>query len=403
MFFRASRKFAFLPQEVVIVAAKRTPIGSFMGALSTVPAPALASHAIKAALHQASLKPEQITEVILGQVLSAGVGQSPTRQASKHAGLPDETICTGVNKVCSSGAKSITLAAQGIALGHSDIVVAGGMENMSLAPFLLPNYRAGQLMGDGVVIDSITHDGLLCPFNKTMMGSCTEKTNSKYEITREEQDNYCVKSYQRSAEAWNRNFFLNEVQDIEVSTKKGSVIVKEDEEFKKVKFDKVPGLKPVFEKNGTITAANASSINDGACALILMSGEKAKKMGIKPLARILSFADSETEPVHFGIAPKDAMMKAIERAGVSKTRVDLFEINEAFSSVVVANMKLLGLDHSIVNVNGGAVSLGHPVGMSGARITSTLIYALRESGKSIGVVGVCNGGGGATSIVVEVI
>lgn len=398
-----TRKFAFLPNEVVIVAAKRTPIGSFMGSLSTVPAPRLAAHAIKSALAQSSLKPEQVSEVILGHVLSAGVGQSPTRQASIFAGLPNETICTGVNKVCSSGIKAITLAAQGITLGHSDIVVAGGMENMSLAPFLLPNYRSGQLMGDGVVIDSITHDGLFCPFNKTMMGSCAEKTILKFEVTREEQDVYCVKSYERAAAAWKRGFFSKEVEKIEVQGKKAASFVDEDEEFKKVKFDKISTLKPVFEKNGSITAANASSINDGACALILMTASRAKSLGVKPLARILSFADSETEPVHFGIAPKEAMMTAIERSGLSKNKVDLYEINEAFSAVVVANMKLLGLDHSKVNVNGGGVSLGHPLGMSGARIVSTLIYALMEQNKSIGVAGICNGGGGATALVLEVI
>ena len=372
-----------------------------MGSLSTVPAPRLAAHAIKAALYQANLKPVQISEVILGHVLAAGVGQSPTRQAAIFARLSNETICTGVNKVCSSGIKAISFAAQGIALGHSDIVVAGGMESMSLAPFLLPNYRSGQLMGDGVVIDSITHDGLLCPFNKTMMGSCAEKTVIKYEITREEQDAFCIKSYERTAAAWKRGFFASEVEKFEVEGKKGTVSVVEDEEFRKVKFDKIPSLKPVFEKNGTITAANASSINDGACALILMSGERAKALGVKPLARILSFADSETEPTHFGVAPKDAMMTAIERAGISKSKVDLYEINEAFSAVTVANMKLLALEHSKVNINGGAASLGHPLGMSGARIVATLMYALKEQNKTIGVAGICNGGGGATAMVIE--
>jgi acetyl-CoA C-acetyltransferase len=400
---KIGRKFSFLPQEVVIVAAKRTPIGSFMGNLSTVSAPNLAAYAIKAALTQADLKPEKITEVILGHVISAGVGQSPTRQAAVFAGLPNETICTGVNKVCSSGMKSISLAAQGIALGHSDIVVAGGMENMSLAPFMLPNYRTGQLMGDGIVHDAITYDGLMCPFTKSMMGSCAEKTVIRYEITREEQDAFCIKSYERSAAAWKRGFFLSEVEKISIPSKKGNVLIEEDEEFRKVKFDKISLLKPVFEKNGTITAANASTINDGACALILMSGARAKTLGIKPLARILSYADNETEPVHFSIAPKDAIMKAIENAKVSKSKVDLYEINEAFSSVVLANMKLLGLDHSIVNVNGGGVSLGHPVGMSGARLIATLIYALKEKNKTLGVAGICNGGGGATAMVIEAI
>ena len=397
------RSFSFLPQDIVIVAAKRTPIGSFMGSLSTVTAPQLAATAIKAALGQASINPDQVTEVIMGHVLSAGVGQAPTRQAALFAGLRHSTACTGVNKVCSSGIKSITLAAQGISLGHSDIVVAGGMENMSLAPFLLPNYRTGQLMGDSVVVDSITHDGLLCPFSKSMMGSCAEKTATKYEITRENQDEYCISSYNRAAEAWKRGFFASEVVKVEVQSKRGNFSFEEDEEYKKVKFDKIPSLKPVFEKNGTITAANASSINDGACALILMTADKARNLGIKPLARVLAYADSEIEPVHFSVAPKDAIMLALERAQINKGRVDLFEINEAFSSVPIANMKLLGLDPRIVNVNGGAVSFGHPLGMSGARIVTTLIYALREQNKKLGVAGICNGGGGATAIVIEAI
>lgn len=403
MLKRISRAFSYLPEEVVIVAAKRTPIGSFMGGLSTVPAPHLAALATKAALTQASIKPEQVTEVIMGHVLSAGVGQSPTRQATLYAGLPHSTICTGINKVCSSGIKSITIAAQGLSLGHGEIIVAGGMENMSLAPFLLPNYRAGQLMGDSVVVDSITHDGLLCPFNKTMMGSCAEKTAAKYEVTREDQDNYCTSSYNRAVEAWKRGFFNSEVIEVSFQSKKGTIVVKEDEEFKKVKFEKIPTLKPAFEKDGTITAANASKISDGACALVLMTADKARNLGIKPLARILGFADSEIEPVHFSVAPKDAIMTALERAQINKGRVDLFEINEAFSSVAIANMKLLGLDPNIVNVNGGAVSLGHPLGMSGARIVTTLIYALREQNKRIGVAGICNGGGGATALVLEVI
>lgn len=403
MLSRLTRGFAFLPQEIVIVAAKRTPMGSFMGALSTVSAPKLAAHAIKASLGQAGLKPNQISEVILGHVLSAGVGQSPARQAAIFAGLPNEVICTGVNKLCASGMKSITLAAQGIALGHSDIVVAGGMENMSLAPFMLPNYRSGQLMGDGIILDAINNDGLMCPFNKLMMGSCAEKTNAKYEITREQQDAYCIKSYERSAAAWKRGFFKTEVERFEVTTKKGTNVVEEDEEYKKVKFDKIPSLKPVFEKNGTITAANASTINDGAAALILMTAARAREIGAKPIARILSFADNETEPVHFAIAPKDAFVKTIERAGISKSDVDLFEINEAFSSVALANMKLLGLDHEKVNVNGGAASLGHPIGMSGARIVGSLIYALKENNKRLGLAGICNGGGGATAILIEAI
>jgi acetyl-CoA C-acetyltransferase len=403
MFKNISRNFAFLPQEVVIVAAKRTPIGSFMGSLSSISAPQLASISIKACLSQSNLVPNQITEVILGHVLSSGVGQSPSRQAAIAAGLPHSTVCFGINKVCASGMKAVTIASEGLSLGNSEIVVAGGMENMSLAPFLLPNYRAGQLMGDAVVVDSITHDGLFCPFNKQMMGSCAEKTVEKYQITREEQDNYCIRSYKKSAEAWGRGFFKDEVEIVEVQTRKGNIRVDQDEEFKKVKVEKIPTLKPAFEKNGTITAANASSINDGACALILMTAERAKTLGINPLAKVLAFADAEGEPVHFSVAPKEAIMTALERASINKGLVDLFEINEAFSSVALANAKLLGLDLEKVNVNGGAVSLGHPIGMSGARIVATLIYALREQNKRIGVAAVCNGGGGATAVVVEAI
>lgn len=404
MIGRLSRNFGFLPKDIVIVAAQRTPIGSFMGTLSNVSAPKLGAHAIKAALEQAKIQPRDVEEVIMGHVLQAGVGQAPTRQAALFAGLPHETICTGVNKVCSSGIKSIVFAAQSIALGSADVIVAGGMESMSLAPFLLPNYRSGQLMGDGVLHDSIMFDGLMCPFSKTMMGNCTEKTILKYGVTREEQDRYCIDSYKRSAAAWERGFYKSEVVPFQLEDKKkGNVLIDDDEEYKKVKFDKIPSLKPVFDKNGSITAANASSINDGAAALVLMTAEKAKQLGCKPLARILAFADSETEPTHFGIAPAEAMKKTIQRAGLTQERVDLFEINEAFSAVVIANMKLLGLDHSKVNVNGGAVSLGHPLGMSGARIVSTLVYALREQGKSIGVAGICNGGGGATSMAIELI
>ncbi|CAG9333709.1 unnamed protein product [Blepharisma stoltei] len=399
----ATRSFGFLPKDVVIVSAQRTPIGSFMGSLSTVPATKLGANAIRAALQKINLDPKEVNEVIMGHVLQAGCGQAPTRQATLYAGLPQETICTGVNKVCSSGIKAVVYAAQSIALGVSDVIVAGGMESMSLAPFLLPNYRSGQLMGDGVLYDSITYDGLNCPFNKVLMGACTEKTIIKYGLTREEQDKFCIDSYKRAADAWARGFFKTEVTPVEVEGKKGVVFVDEDEEFRKVKFEKIPSLKPVFDKNGSITAANASSINDGACALVVMSADKAKKLGYKPLAKILSFADSETEPTHFGIAPAEAIKKTIERAGLTKERVDLFEINEAFSAVVVANMKLLELDHSKVNVNGGAVSLGHPLGMSGARLISTLIYALKEKNKSIGVMGICNGGGGATSMAIELV
>jgi len=397
------RHFSFLPKDVVITAAKRTPIGSFMGSLSTVPAVQLGAQAIKAALSQSNIKPSDVNEVILGQIVAAGTGQNPARQAATYAGLPDNVITFSLNKMCASGLKSVVLGAQSIALGQADVVVAGGMENMSLAPFLLPNYRSGQMMGDSVVVDSMTHDGLFCPFNKKMMGACAERTAEKYDVKREEQDVYCRRSYERAAEAWKRGFFKKEVEPFEVKTKKGTTIVDIDEEYTKVKFDKISSLKPVFEKEGTITAANASSINDGAGALVLMSAEKAKSVGAKPLARIRSFADAETEPMHFGIAPSQSITKALNLGGVTKDQVDLYEVNEAFSAIVLANMKALELDPEKVNVNGGAVALGHPVGASGARILSTLIYALQESNKSLGMTGICNGGGGSTSVLIELL
>ena len=399
----STRKFSFLPQEIVILAAKRTPIGSFMGSLSQIPSTTLASISIKSCLSQAHLKPDQITEVIMGQVLSAGAGQSPSRQASLSAGLANTTLCTGVNKVCSSGLKSITLAVQGLALGESSIVVAGGMENMSLAPFLLPNYRAGQLIGDAPVIDSITHDGLSCSITKQMMGRCAEITAAKYGITREMQDNYCISSYKRAAEAWNRGFFKSEVEPVQYIGKRGNADLDEDEEYQKIEFDKVADLKPVFDKKGTITAANSSSISDGACSLILSTMDNARNLGLKPIARVLAFADVDQDPLNFSIAPYQAVTIALRRAGIKKGLIDLFEINETFSSVALVNMKVLELDADKVNVNGGAVALGHPLGMSGARIVATLIYALREKDKRLGVAAICNGGGGATALVLEVV
>ena len=398
-----TRKFSFLPQEVVILAAKRTPIGSFMGYLSQIPSTTLASICIKSCLSQANLKADQVTEVIMGQVLSAGVGQSPSRQAAISAGLPYSTICTGINKVCSSGMKSITLAVQSLTLGESSVVLSGGTENMSLSPFLLPNYRSGQLIGDASVIDSIIHDGLNCSINKQMMGSCAEKTAAKYGITREMQDKYCINSYKKAADAWTRNFFSSEVEPVQFSDKRGSVSVDQDEEFRKFNLDEVAGLKPAYEKNGTITVANAGKIADGACCLILTTLDHARRIGVKPIAKVLAFADAEQDPLHFSTAPFKAITRALDRAGVQKGFVDLYEINEAFSSVALANAKILELDLDKVNVNGGAVALGHPLGMSGARIVTTLIYALRERDLRIGVAAICNGGGGATALVLEVV
>ena len=396
------RGFTFLPKNVVITGARRTPIGSFMGAFSKVTAVQLGAAAIRAALTQAKLTPEQVEEVILGNVVQAGNRQSPSRQAALGAGLPHSTICTAINKVCASGMKSITLAAQSITLGHGNTIVAGGFESMSNIPFLVPNFRSGQLMGNATLLDAMMHDGLLCPFNNVPMGTCAEKTNEKYGITRQQQDEFAINSYKRTAEAWKRGFFKSEVEPFVIKDKKkGDIIVAEDEEYKKVKFDKIPTLKPAFVPTGSITAANASKINDGGCALVITSEAAAKAAGSTPLARILSFADAETEPTHFEIAPSLAIDKALKYAGLTKEQVDMFEINEAFSSAALVNMKLLGIPLEKVNVNGGAVAMGHPVGMSGARIVATMIYGLKEKGKRIGVAGICNGGGGATAIIIE--
>lgn len=400
--FSARRSAAFLPRNVVITAARRTPIGSFMGVLSKISAVQLGSTAIKAALAQARLQPTQIDEVIMGNVIQAGTKQSPARQAALAAGLPHATICTTVNKVCASGMKTISLAAQSVALGHGNVIVAGGFESMSNAPFLIPNFRSGQLMGNATLLDSMMHDGLMCPFTNTPMGNLAEKTNEKYGITREQQDEFAINSYKRAAEAWKRGFYRAEVEEfVIVDKKKGNIIIAEDEEYKKVKFDKIAGLKPAFIPTGSITAANASKINDGGCAVVVMSEEAARTAGSTPIARILSFADAETEPTHFEVAPSLAIEKALRYANLTKEQVDLFEINEAFSSAGLVNMKLLQLPHEKVNVNGGAVALGHPVGVSGARIVATLIYGLKEKGKRYGVAAICNGGGGATAIIVE--
>lgn len=400
--FSARRSVAFLPRNVVITAARRTPIGSFMGVLSKVSAVQLGSAAIKAALTQARLQPTQVEEVILGNVIQAGNKQSPARQVALAVGLPHATICTTINKVCASGMKTISLAAQSVALGHGNVIVAGGFESMSNAPFLIPNFRSGQLMGNATLLDSMMHDGLMCPFTNTPMGNLAEKTNEKYGITRQQQDEFAINSYKRAAEGWKRGFYRAEVEPFVIEDKrKGNTIIAEDEEYKKVKFDKIPGLKPAFIPTGSITAANASKINDGGCAIVVMSEEAARAAGSTPIARILSFADAETEPTHFEVAPSLAIEKALRYANLTKEQVDLFEINEAFSSAGLVNMKLLQLPIEKVNVNGGAVALGHPVGVSGARIVATLIYGLKEKGKRIGVAAICNGGGGATAIIVE--
>lgn len=389
-------------KEVVIVSAVRTPLGSFMGSLSTVPAPKLGATAIKGALDKVSLDPNSVDEVYFGCVLQAGVGQAPARQAAKFAGLSDEVRCTTVNKVCASGMKSISLAAQQIITGHAEIVVAGGMENMSMVPHYL-QARNGQKFGNITAIDGLAHDGLTDVYNATLMGACADLCATEYKISREEQDAFTIQSYQRSAAAWEAGKFKDEVVPVEITDRKGNVtLVDEDEEYKNVRFEKIPQLRAAFSKEGTVTAANASTMNDGAAALVLMSADKAKELGLTPLATLKGFADAEQAPEWFTTAPAKAVPAALKHANIAIEDVDLFEFNEAFAVVGLANNKILKLDDSIVNVNGGAVSLGHPLGASGARIVVTLIHALKQNSKKIGAAGICNGGGGASAIVVEV-
>lgn len=388
-------------KKVVIVSAARTPIGSFMGSLSTVPAPKLGAVAIKGALDKINLKPEMVEEVLMGNVVQAGTGQAPARQAAIFAGIPNTVPCTTVNKVCASGMKSIMQAAQSIALGENSIVVAGGMENMSL----IPHYaymRSSTKFGPVTLLDGMQKDGLVDAYDQNAMGVCADACATKYEFSREDQDAYAIQSYKRSAEAWKTGKFKNEVVPVEVPQRKGEpIVVDEDEEYKNVMLDKIPSLRPAFTKEGTVTAANASTINDGAAAVVLMSEEKAKELGLKPLATIKGYADAAQEPEWFTTAPAKALPKALDRAGISIKDVDYFEFNEAFSVVGLANMKLLGLEDSKVNVNGGAVSLGHPLGCSGARITITLLNILEQNNAKLGAAAICNGGGGASAIVLE--
>ncbi|RIV45044.1 acetyl-CoA C-acyltransferase [Flagellimonas pelagia] len=388
-------------RKVVIVSASRTPIGSFMGALSTVPAPKLGAVAIKGAMEKINLKPELVEEVLMGNVVQAGTGQAPARQAAIYAGIPNTVPCTTVNKVCASGMKSIMQGAQSIALGENSIVVAGGMENMSL----IPHYaymRSGTKFGPTTLLDGMQKDGLVDAYDQNAMGVCGDACAAKYGFSREDQDAYAIQSYQRSAEAWKNGKFDNEVVSVEIPQRRGEpILVSEDEEYKNVKLDKIPSLRPAFTKEGTVTAANASTINDGAAAVVLMSEEKASELGLKPLATIIGYADAAQEPEWFTTAPAKALPKALDRAGVSLDEIDYFEFNEAFSVVGLANMKLLGLDDSKVNVNGGAVSLGHPLGCSGARITITLLNILEQNNATLGAAAICNGGGGASAIVLK--
>ncbi|WP_282143323.1 acetyl-CoA C-acyltransferase [Cellulophaga baltica] len=388
-------------KKVVIVSAVRTPIGSFMGNLSTVSAPKLGATAIKGALDKINLDASLVEEVIMGNVVSAGTGQAPARQAAIYAGIPNTVPCTTINKVCASGMKAVMQAAQAIALGDASIVVAGGMENMSLIPHYV-HMRNGQKFGPTTLIDGMQKDGLVDAYDENAMGVCADACATKYEFSREDQDNYAIQSYNRSSEAWEKGKFNNEIVPVEVPQRRGEpTIVNQDEEYKNVRMDKIPSLRPAFTKDGTVTAANASTINDGAAALILMSEEKAKELNLRPLATIIGYADAAHEPEWFTTAPAKALPKALDKANITINDVDYFEFNEAFSVVGLANMKLLGLTDKNVNVNGGAVSLGHPLGCSGARILVTLINVLEQQNGTTGAAAICNGGGGASAIVIK--
>ncbi|MCX8112566.1 MAG: thiolase family protein [Bacteroidia bacterium] len=387
--------------QVFIVAAKRTPIGSFMGSLSTIPAPELGAIALKSALEQAGVSPEAIEEVIFGNVLSANLGQAPATQVALKAGLPPTVPATLVNKVCASGLKAVMIGAQAILTGQADLIAAGGMENMSLTPFYLVQQRAGARFGHTQTIDGILRDGLEDAYCSLTMGAVTETCAATYHITRQMQDEYAILSYQRAQAAQAKGLFADEITPVSVSQKGSALLVSEDEEPKKANFDKIPTLKPAFRPDGTITAANASKINDGAAAVVLASEKAVERYNLRPLARILSWADAAKEPTWFSIAPTDAIKKALARAQLSIEQIEAFEINEAFAAVALANQKLLGIPTEKLNVLGGAVALGHPLGASGARILVTLLTALKQMGGRYGAVGICNGGGGASAMVIE--
>ncbi len=389
-------------KEVYIISAVRTPIGSFGGSLSSLSAIALGSIAVKGAVEKAGIDPKLIQEVYIGNVIAAGLGQAPATQIAAGAGLGFEIPCTLVNKVCASGMKAIMLGAQSIMLGQNDIVVAGGTESMSNIPYYLMKARYGYKYGNSELIDGLQHDGLTDAYDHCAMGVCADNTAKEMNISRQDQDNYAINSYKRSAASWSAGKFKDEIIPVEIKDRKGNTtLFAEDEEYKSVNFEKIPGLKPAFTKEGTVTAANASTLNDGASALILISKEKAQELGIKPLARIRGFADAAQEPKWFTTTPSLAIPKAIKHAGLDKKDIAYYEINEAFSAVAIANNIKLGLDPDKVNINGGAVALGHPLGASGARITTTLLNILKQNQAGIGVAGICNGGGGASAIVIE--
>ena len=389
-------------KEVYIVSAVRTPLGSFGGSLANISATQLGATAIKGALERAGVDAAQVNEVLMGNVVSANLGQAPARQAAIYAGLSNMVPCTTVNKVCSSGAKTVMFGAQSIMLGMNDIVVAGGMENMSAIPYYVPKARYGHKFGNATLVDGLVRDGLQDVYDQVMMGTCADATAEKYNITREEQDAFAIQSYQRTAATTAAGKFAAEIVPVAIPQRKGDpVMMTEDEEYKKVKFEKIPKLRPAFSKTGTVTAANASTINDGASALILASKEKVEELGLKPIAKILSFADAAQEPQWFTTAPTLAAPKALKMAGMTTKDVDFYEVNEAFSVVTLAFNKVLDIDPAKVNVFGGSVSLGHPLGASGARILTTLTNVLQQEQGSVGCIAICNGGGGASSIVIE--
>lgn len=388
--------------EVYIVSMARTPIGSFGGSIASLPVVDLGRTVIKEAVKRAGIEANQVEEVFMGNVLTANAGQAPARQAALAADIPVNVPCTTINKVCASGMKAIMFGVQSIRLGDNDVVVAGGMESMSQAPFYTTKGRWGMKYGNQTLVDAIVRDGLQDPYKGSMMGNVGELCASKYSFSREDQDAYAVESYKRATAAYEKGYFAEELVTVEVpQRRKAPLLVTEDEEYKKIIYSKVPKLRPAFDKNGTITAVNASKINDGAAAVVLMSKQKVEELGIQPLAKVLSYADAAQEPDWFTTTPAKAVPKALAKAGLTKEEVDFFEINEAFSVVALANMKDMDLDHSKVNVFGGAVSLGHPIGVSGARIVCTLLSVLKHKGGKIGAAGICNGGGGASAMVIE--
>ena len=392
-----------MKEEVFILAAARTPIGSFGGTLSTTHAAKLGAAAIKGALAKSKIDPALVQEVYMGNVISSNMGQAPARQAAIFADLSPNVICTTVNKVCASGMKAIVLGAQAIQLGDADVVVAGGMENMSQIPYYLPKARNGYGYGNGEIVDGLTKDGLVDAYDQSAMGLCGDKTASKYDISREDQDAYAIRSYKLSADSSEKGYFKDEIVPVEIVSPKGgaSSYMEEDEEFKRVKFEKIPSLKPVFSSDGTVTAANASTINDGAAALILANEETVVEQGLKPVAKIIAYADAEQDPAWFTTTPVLATRKVLKKAGLQLSDIDYFEVNEAFAVVALYYIKELGLDQEKVNVFGGAVSLGHPLGASGARIVTTLLSVLEQKNGKYGLAAICNGGGGASAIIVE--